>query len=55
MVSLSTSDPRVLTAIAPGHVTITGGTATADVTVWADPLPLGTVIWGRKGGVKGTA
>jgi hypothetical protein len=52
VVSLSTSDPRVLTAIAPGHVTITGGTATADVTVWADPLPLGTVIWG---GIKGTA
>ena len=55
MVSLSTSDPPFLTvtALAPGHVTITGGTATADVTVSADPLPLGTVIWSNPGDGSG--
>ena len=35
IVSLSTDDPPVLTALAPGHVTITAGTGSADVTVWA--------------------
>ena len=36
VVSLSTDNPPVLTAMAPGHVTITaGGAVTADVTVWA--------------------
>ena len=53
VVRLSTSDPRVHTALAPGHVTITGGTATADVTVSAVPLPLGTVIWSNPGDGSG--
>ena len=34
VVSLSPDDPPVLTALAAGHVTITAGTASADVTVW---------------------
>ena len=53
VVSLSTTDPPLLTAIAAGHVTITGGTATADVTVSAVPLPLGTVIWSNPGDGSG--
>ena len=36
VVSLSSDDPPVLTALAAGHVTITAGTASADVTVSAD-------------------
>ena len=50
IVSLSSDDPPVLTAVAAGHVTITAGTASADVTVLsptdfpAGP-PLGTVLW----------
>ena len=59
IVSLSPSDPPVLTALAAGHVTITAGTASADVTVW-DPsllpggaLPLGTVIWSNPGDGSG--
>ncbi|MFY9726263.1 MAG: hypothetical protein WAJ87_12275 [Bryobacteraceae bacterium] len=42
IVTLSPDDPPVLTALTAGHVTIS--TATADVTVSAGPLPLGTVI-----------
>jgi hypothetical protein len=53
--SLSTDDPPVLTAVAAGHVTITAGTASADVTVWTDPLPIGTVIWLNAGIGSGTA
>ena len=34
VVSLSSDDPPLLTALAPGNVTITAGTATADVTVF---------------------
>ena len=45
VVSLSGSDPPILTALIAGHVTITAGTATADVTVSSDALPLGTVGW----------
>ena len=57
VVSLSTDDPPLLTALAAGHVTITAGTASADVTV-SDPatlpggaLPLGTVLWSHPGDV----
>lgn len=45
VVSLSSDDPPILTALAAGHVTITAGTASADVTVSAGALPLGTVLW----------
>jgi hypothetical protein len=58
-VSLSPDDPPILTAVAAGHVTITAGTGSADVTVW-DPtllpggaLPLGTVIWSNPGDGSG--
>ena len=57
VVSLSTDDPPLLTALLVGHVTITAGTASADVTVSSgDPnypgtLPLGTVLWSVPGNV----
>ncbi len=49
VVSMSTDDPPLLTALAAGHVTITAGAAAADVTVSADILPLGTVLWSVPG------
>ncbi|HME05419.1 MAG TPA: IPT/TIG domain-containing protein [Bryobacteraceae bacterium] len=49
VVSLSTDDPPVLTALAVGHVTIMAGSASADVTVMAGPLALGTVLWSNPG------
>jgi IPT/TIG domain len=49
VVSLSTDDPPILTAVAAGHVTITAGDASTDVTVFADALPLGTVLWSNLG------
>ena len=58
IVSLSTADPPLLTALAVGHATITAGTGSADVTVSAgDPnypgtLPLGTVLWSVPGSVN---
>ena len=53
-VSLSADDPPVLTALAPGHVTITAGNASADVMVYAgSSLPLGTVIWSNPGDGSG--
>jgi hypothetical protein len=52
IVSLSTTDPPILTALAVGHVTITAGTASADVTVSAT-LPLGTVLWSNPGDGSG--
>ena len=57
VVSLSTDDPPILTALAAGHVTIVAGTAptaaSADVTVFAGPLPIGTVIWSNPGDGSG--
>ena len=57
IVSLSTDDPPLLTALAAGHVNITAGTgsgaATAAVTVFAGPLPLGTPIWSNPGDGSG--
>jgi hypothetical protein len=53
VVGLSTDDPPVLTALAAGHVTITAGNASADVTVFADALPLGTVKWSNAGDGSG--
>jgi hypothetical protein len=55
IVSLSTDDPPILTALAPGTVTITGGTASANVTVWTPPLPTGTVRWSNLGDGSGVA
>jgi hypothetical protein len=44
--TLSTDDPPIITALAPGHVTITAGNASADLTVYPWPaLPLGAVQW----------
>ncbi len=59
VVSLSSDDPPLLTALAAGHVTITAGTASADVTVsspteFPGGLPLGTVLWSHPGDVYGT-
>ena len=57
VVSLSTDDPPVLTAVAPGHVTIVAGTASVDVTVTdvslTGTLPIGTVIWSNPGDGSG--
>lgn len=51
--SLSADDPPVLTALAPGHVTITAGDGSADVTVYAAALAPGTVIWSNPGDGSG--
>ena len=53
VVNLSTDNPPILTALAAGHVTITAGTASADVTVSAGALVLGTVIWSNPGDGSG--
>ncbi len=54
LLTLSTDDPPVLTAIAPGTVTITAGSASADVTVYTGPaLALGTTIWSNPGDGSG--
>ena len=54
--SLSTDDPPILTANNPGHVTITAGNASADVTVLAgDSLPLGTIKWSNPGEPAGVS
>ena len=50
---MSSDDPPVLTALSAGHVTITAGDASADVTVSAGALPLGTVIWSNPGNGSG--
>jgi hypothetical protein len=52
--SLSTDDPPVLTAIAPGHITITAGDGSADLTISPDPvLSVGTIIWSAPGDGSG--
>ena len=53
IVSLSPDDPPLLTALAAGHVTITAGSGSTDVTVFPGPLPLGTVIWSNPGNGSG--
>jgi hypothetical protein len=53
VVSLSTDDPPVLTAVSAGHATITAGTGSADVTVSAVALAVGTVIWSNSGNGSG--
>ena len=49
IVSLSSTDPPILAAVAAGRVTITAGTASADVTVSSTALPVGTAIWSSPG------
>lgn len=54
IVSLSTDDPPILSALAPGHVTITAADGVADVIVSVaipgnPPLPSGTILWSVPG------
>ena len=52
--SLSTDDPPILTAIAPGHIIITAGDSSCDVTVSSGfALPVGTVMWSAPGDDSG--
>jgi hypothetical protein len=56
VVTLSTDDPPILTAVAVGRSTITAGGASADVTVspaLATGLALGTVLWSNPGDGSG--
>jgi hypothetical protein len=53
VVSLSTDDPPILTAVAAGNATITAGSASADVTVSNAALAPGTVIWSNPGDGSG--
>ncbi len=57
VVSLSTDDPPVVTALAVGHVTVTAGDGSADVTVYAagSTLGLGSVLWSNPGDGSGVA
>jgi len=56
IVTLSTDNPPVLTAVAPGNATIYAGNASADVTVFAGPnLPAGTVHWSNPGDGSGVS
>jgi hypothetical protein len=52
IVSLSTDDPPVLTALAIGHATISAGGSSADVTV-SPTLALGTILWSNPGDGSG--
>jgi hypothetical protein len=54
--TLSTDDPPIISAVAPGQVTITAGGASVDVTIYAGPtLPTGTVIWSNPGDGSGVS
>jgi len=55
VISLSTDDPPMLTALTTGHAAITAGNASADVTVYpgSSTLPLGTVLWSNPGDGSG--
>jgi hypothetical protein len=54
VVSLSTDDPPLLTAVAAGHATISAGMASLDATVIAgSSLPSGTVSWTNPGDGSG--
>jgi hypothetical protein len=54
--TLSTDDPPILTAVAPGNATITAGNASADVTVFTgSTLPIGTVLWSNPGDGSGVS
>ena len=46
VVTLSTDDPPLLTAVSPGNCTIAAGNASTDVTVYTGTeLPVGTPVW----------
>jgi hypothetical protein len=52
--TLSTADPPTITAVAAGHVTISAGSASASLDVFAGPtLPVGTKIWSAPGDGSG--
>jgi len=54
--TLSTDDPPIITAVAPGNATITAGNASADVTVVPGAvLATGTVIWSNPGDGSGVS
>jgi uncharacterized protein YjdB len=53
IVSLSQDDPPILRALATGHVTITAGSASADINVYTGPLSQGAVIWSNPGDGSG--
>jgi hypothetical protein len=53
VVSLSIDDPPILTVVAAGHVTITAGTASADIAASFSAPPTGTVIWSNPGDGSG--
>ena len=56
IVSLSTDDPPILTAVAAGRATITAGNASADVTVYSgSSFPQGTVQWSNPGDGSGVS
>jgi hypothetical protein len=56
VVTLSTDDPPIVTAVGAGNATITAGSATSDVTVWTgSTLPTGTVIWSNPGDGSGVS
>ena len=55
VVSLSSDVPPILSALTAGHVTITAGTASTDVTVSAGALPLGAVLWSNPGNGSGVS
>jgi hypothetical protein len=54
IVNLSADNPPILTALAVGHVTITAGNASADVTVYSgSAMPAGTIQWSATGDGSG--
>ena len=54
VVSLSTDDPPILTALTAGRATVAAGNSSADVTVYSgSSLPLGTTIWSNPGDGSG--
>jgi hypothetical protein len=56
IITLSTDDPPIITAVAVGAATITAGSASANVTVYPGPtLPTGTQIWSNLGDGSGVS
>lgn len=56
VVSLSIDDPPVLTAVGPGHVTITAADSSCDVTVSTGyELPIGTILCSVPGDGSGVS
>jgi hypothetical protein len=53
VVSLSSDDPPLLSAVAAGHATVTAGDGSADIDVYSDMPPLGTVLWSNPGNGSG--